>query len=92
MSKIKLENGKKLVLNFDRLLKMRNIGITKQYMRSGIREDYCLVLANYQSLSNFLSLPNYHLKLPIITPLFISFSIKYRRNSLLFDSFIELPI
>ena len=50
--------------------------------RSQGGRDYS-VLVNYQSpLSSFLRL----------APLIISFSIKYRRNRLLLESFIELPV
>ena len=49
--------------------------------RNGVDKG-CSVLGNYQSLfSNFLPL----------APLIISLSIKYIRNRLLLESFIELP-
>ena len=62
---------------------MFNKRFIKKYISSGIEGDIPLLLINHQSLlSNFLP----------IALLIKSFTIKYRRNRLLLESFIELSI
>ena len=62
---------------------MFNKGFIKKYISSEIEGDIHLLLVNYQSLlSNFLP----------IALLTKSFSITYRRNRILLDSFIELRV
>ena len=62
---------------------MFNKGFIKKYISLEIEGDIHLLLVNYQSLlSNFLP----------IALLTKSFSITYRRNRLLLDSFIQLPV
>ena len=56
---------------------MFNKGFIKKYISSGIEEGYSFII-------NQLPIP--------IALLIKSFSIKYRRNRLLLESFIELPI
>ena len=59
-----------------------NIGFSKKYICSKIGGE----------LFSISSLPITFLKLPSISPLIISFCIKYRRSRLLLESFIELLI
>ena len=80
-----LKNSQKLVLNFDRLLKNALHGnYQKIYKFRNVGGGlFGITVVNYRSLlSNFFPL----------APQIISFFKKYRRNRLLLQSFIELPV